>query len=116
MKAEILVLAEHDDGRLDPATADLISWGEALATAKQCRLMALLLGHRLDSAVKALSDLGVARILVGDDQQLADYNPSLYRYLSMNCSANIHRASFLRHIPTSALKWQRLSARNGVLR
>jgi electron transfer flavoprotein alpha subunit len=82
MKAEILVLAEHDGGGLDPATADLISWGEALATAKQCRLTALLLGQHLDGAVKTLSDLGVARILVGDDPQLADYNPSLYRYLT----------------------------------
>lgn len=82
MKAEILLLAEHDGGGLDPATVDLISWGGALATAKRCRLMALLLGHRLDSAVKTLSDLGVARILVADDPQLADYNPSLYRYLT----------------------------------
>ena len=82
MDAEILVVAEHDGGELDPATADLISWGEALATAKQCRLTVLLLGHRVEGAVKALSDLGVGQIFVGDDPQLADYNPSLYRHLT----------------------------------
>lgn len=81
MNAEILVLAEQDGGELDPATADLISRGEALAAASQGRLTALLLGHRVDGAVKTLSDLGVARILVGDDSQLANYNPSLYQHL-----------------------------------
>lgn len=82
MNAEILVLAEQDGGELDPATADLISWGEALAKAKQCRLTALLLGHRVDGAIKTLSDLGVARIFVGDDPQLANYNLTLYRHLT----------------------------------
>lgn len=81
MNPEILILAEQEGGELDPAIADMVSWGEALAKAKQCHLTALLLGHRLDGAVEALSNLGVARILVGDDPQLADYNPSLYCHL-----------------------------------
>lgn len=82
MNPEILILAEQDGGELDPATADMVSWGEALATAKQCRLTALLLGHRLDGTVETLSDLGVARIFVCDDPQLVDYNPSLYCHLT----------------------------------
>jgi electron transfer flavoprotein alpha subunit len=81
MNDEILILCEQDGGALDPATADLVGWGEALANAKQCRSTALLLGHRLDAAVKTLSDLGVGRVLVCDDSRLADYDPALYRQL-----------------------------------
>lgn len=81
MDGEVLILAEHAGGELDPAIADLISWGETIARARQWRLTALLLGHRLDDAVKTLADSGVARIILGDDPQLADYNPSLYHHL-----------------------------------
>jgi electron transfer flavoprotein alpha subunit len=81
MTGEILLLAEQDGGELDPASADLICWGESLASAQGWRVTSLLLGHGVEAAVQALADLGVGQILVCDDPRLADYDPSLYRQM-----------------------------------
>jgi electron transfer flavoprotein alpha subunit len=78
MHCEILIVAEHTEGKPDSRTADLISWGSQIANEKRWKLGVLLLGSNLDQAAEELAAWGIDVALVLDDQFLEGYTPSVY--------------------------------------
>jgi electron transfer flavoprotein alpha subunit len=79
VKGEILVLPQiNNDGELDPVTFELLGKGRELANKLGVKLAALLLGHNLETLVKAIGSAGVDTVLVADHPGLADYNAERY--------------------------------------
>jgi len=71
MAHEILVLVEHAGGKVDSVTLQLLTAGRQLANQLNGGLLALVIGHQLDSVVNALEDSGADKILRADDPALA---------------------------------------------
>ncbi|HZO32262.1 MAG TPA: electron transfer flavoprotein subunit alpha/FixB family protein, partial [Chloroflexota bacterium] len=71
----VLVVAETIDGALAPISAELVGAGKALADALGTSVMAVLLGSGLDGAASSLAALGPSRVLVADDERLAELEP-----------------------------------------
>src|SRR5215467_10370901 len=78
MDAEILIVAEHREGKLDSRARDLVSWTTPLAREQRWRLGALLLGSDLKEVASELSTLGIDTVFVLDDPRLQSYNPDIY--------------------------------------
>ena len=75
---DILVLPEIRKGELDSTAFGLLTKGRELADQLGVRLVALLVGSRLDGLIQSLSHAGANTILVADHLTLADYNPETY--------------------------------------
>ena len=71
-KGGVLVVAETIDGALAPISAELVGAGSMLADGLGTSITAALLGSGLDGAAASLAALGPARVLVADDERLAD--------------------------------------------
>jgi electron transfer flavoprotein alpha subunit len=71
MAGEILVLVEHAEGKVDSITFQLLAAGRRLATELNAGLVALAIGHRLESVSAALQGNDVDRIVLVDDPALA---------------------------------------------
>lgn len=71
-KGGVLVVAETIDGALAPISAELVGAGVQLADSLGTTVTAALLGDGLDAAAASLAALGPARVLVADDERLAD--------------------------------------------
>ena len=71
----VLVVAETSDGALAPISAELVGAGAKLAEGLGTTVTAVLLGSGLDAAASSLAALGPARVLVADDDRLADLQP-----------------------------------------
>lgn len=78
MTCEILIIAEHNEGKLDPMTTDLIACGSKIASEKQWKLGVLVLGFDLDRIVEEISSSGIDLVLVVDDNRVEEYNSSVY--------------------------------------
>jgi len=78
MDAEILIVAERREGKLDSRARDLVFWTKPLAREKRWRLGALLLGSDLKEAASELSASGIDAVFVLDDPRLESYNPDIY--------------------------------------
>ena len=74
-KGGVLVVAETIDGALAPISAELVGAGTRLAEGLGTTVAAVLLGSGLDAAAASLASLGPARVLVADDERLADLQP-----------------------------------------
>ena len=74
-KGGVLVVAETIDGALAPISAELVGAGTRLAEGLGGTASAVLLGSGLDAAASSLAALGTARVLVADDERLADLQP-----------------------------------------
>jgi electron transfer flavoprotein alpha subunit len=70
MAGEILVLVEHAEGTVDSITLQLIAAGHRLATGLNVALVALAIGHRLESVSTALQGNGADKIVLVDDPAL----------------------------------------------
>jgi electron transfer flavoprotein alpha subunit len=70
MAGEILVLVEHAEGKIDLITFELLAVGRRLATELNVGLVALAIGHRLESVSTALQGNGVDKIVLVDDPAL----------------------------------------------
>jgi electron transfer flavoprotein alpha subunit len=68
----VLVVAETTDGALAPISAELVGAGSRLAADLGTTVTAVLLGSGLDGAAASLAALGPSRVLVADDERLAD--------------------------------------------
>jgi electron transfer flavoprotein alpha subunit len=68
----VLVVAETIDGALAPISAELIGAGTKLAEELGTTVTAALLGNNLGAASASLAELGATRVLVADDERLAD--------------------------------------------
>jgi electron transfer flavoprotein alpha subunit len=71
MARDILVLVEHADGKVDSVTLQLLTVGRSLATALKTQLIALAVGHRLESVSAAIQGHGMDRIVIVDHPALA---------------------------------------------
>jgi electron transfer flavoprotein alpha subunit len=78
MNTEILIIAEHSNGELDPITSDLMAWGAQIGAAKGWKTGVLVAGAGLDPVVAALRSSGVDALHVLDDPALAVYNAGTY--------------------------------------
>lgn len=71
MARDIVVLVEHAEGKVDSVTLQLLTAGRALATAFKTQLIALAVGHRLESVSAAIQGHGMDRIVIVDHPSLA---------------------------------------------
>jgi len=71
MARDILVLVEHADGKVDSVTLQLLTVGRSLATALKTQLIALAVGHRLESISAVIQGPGMDRIVIVDHPALA---------------------------------------------
>jgi electron transfer flavoprotein alpha subunit len=74
---DVLVLAEHLEGKLAPSTLELVAKGRELAAQSGGVARAVLLGHDTDGLAGALAGHGV-EVLHVDDAALADYTGGGY--------------------------------------
>ncbi len=77
MGAEILVIAEHLEGKLAPSTLELVAKGKELAAQSGGSVRAALLGQESGALAQALAGYGV-EVLQIDDASLAEYSEGGY--------------------------------------
>lgn len=77
MGHDILILAEHLEGKLAPSTFELVAKGRELAAQSGGVLKAALLGHNAGSLAQGLAGYGLEVLLV-DDPALAEYTDGGY--------------------------------------
>ena len=77
MGKDILVIAEHLEGKLAPSAPELVTKGRELASQSGGRVRAAVLGHDARGVADALAATGVEVLLV-DDPALADYTDGGY--------------------------------------
>ena len=75
---DILVLPEIKKGELDSTALGLLAKGRELADKLGVRLIALLVGSKLDGIIQSLSHGGANTIMVADHSTLAAYNAEIY--------------------------------------
>lgn len=78
LNGDILILPELKEGGLDSITFELLAKGRELANKLGVKLIALLLGHKLDSLVQTLKESGADTILMADHPSLENYNTEIY--------------------------------------
>src|SRR5919197_5298892 len=77
MGGEVLIVAEHLEGRVAPSTLELIAVGRSLAEAAGGRAQVLLLGHPVEALARTLATYG-AKVLTADHPALAEYTGDAY--------------------------------------
>ena len=77
MGKDILILAEHFEGKLAPSTLELVAKGRDLASQSGGVIKAALFGHNAASLAAGLAGYGVA-VLHVDDPALAEYTEGGY--------------------------------------
>ena len=75
---DILVVAEHLDGKLAPSTLELVTKGRALAASSGGVVRGVLLGHDAKPLADRLATFGL-EVLYADDPVLAQYTDAGYR-------------------------------------
>lgn len=78
MAVEVLVLAEHEDGKIDSVTFELLGLGRLVADWFHQRLAVVVLGHGMQGLVQDLTTKGADTVLTADHPSLGQYNPELY--------------------------------------
>ena len=71
MARDIIVLVEHADGKVDSITLQLLAAGRQLANHLNAQLIALAVGHRLESVSAQVQGYGMDRIVLVDHPALA---------------------------------------------
>ena len=77
MGQDILVVAEHMEGKLAPSTLELVAKGRDLAAQSGGAVKAALLGHGAGALAQSLAGYGV-EVLHVDDPSLAEYSDGGY--------------------------------------
>ncbi|MGI0149098.1 MAG: electron transfer flavoprotein subunit alpha/FixB family protein [Thermoplasmata archaeon] len=77
MAGEVLIVAEHFEGRVAPSTLELIAAGRDLADASHSRARILVLGHDVKELANHLAGYTVD-VLLADDPALAEYTGDAY--------------------------------------
>ncbi len=77
MSKDVLILAEHLEGKLTPSTLELVTKGRELAAQAGGAAKAALFGHNAGPIAQALAAYGVA-VLHVDDPLLAEYTDGGY--------------------------------------
>lgn len=79
MTNDVLIFAEQRDDRLSPAAAQIVTPARTLAQQSGGKVVAVLIGEKLDAATEAVDRTGVDRILTVSDPKLALYSALRYR-------------------------------------
>ena len=77
MGKDILILAEHLEGKLAPSTLELVAKGRELAAQSGGAAIAALFGHGIGGLAQTLAAYGIA-VLAADDPALAEYTEGGY--------------------------------------
>src|SRR5881396_3066948 len=77
MAGDVLIVAEHLEGRVAPATLELISAGRILADSSGGRARVLVLGHGVEKLSQDLAGYTVD-VLLADHPALAEYTGDAY--------------------------------------
>ncbi len=77
MGSDVLILAEHLEGKLAPSTLELVTKGRELAAQSGGALKAALFGHHAGGLAQSLASYGV-QVLHADDPLLAEYTEGGY--------------------------------------
>lgn len=79
MPNNVLIFIEQHEGRINPASLQLILPARQLAEALGGQVRAVLLGHDLQSLSDVPGQYGIETVYLADDAQLALYCPRPYR-------------------------------------
>ena len=74
----VWVVAEQVDGRIRTVSMQLVGHARKLADQLGTDVEVVLLGYNLDGVVQPVFAAGADRICLGDDFQLALYQPEIY--------------------------------------
>jgi electron transfer flavoprotein alpha subunit len=74
----ILAIAEHTDGQFRKVTYEALSEGKKIASTNSFELVAVVLGSNIAETAETLGQYGADRIIVADDQGLADFSSAAY--------------------------------------
>jgi electron transfer flavoprotein alpha subunit len=78
-KGDVLVVAEHILGELQPVTLELLGAGRILADKMGRSLICLLIGHKIDDIPSKLIEYGADTVYVADHPDLFNYRTLTYR-------------------------------------
>lgn len=78
-KGEVLVVAEHILGELQPVTLELLGAGRILADKMERTLLCVVMGYNLGDIPQKLIEYGADTVYVADDQELYCYRTLPYR-------------------------------------
>ena len=78
-KGDVLVIAEHILGDLQPVTLELLGAGRILADKMDRSLKCLVMGHKLGDMPQTLVEYGADEVYVADHQELENYRTLPYR-------------------------------------
>lgn len=78
-KGDVLVIAEHILGDLQPVTLELLGAGRILADKMEKRLKCLVAGYELGDIPQKLIEYGADEVYVADDERLKNYRTLPYR-------------------------------------
>jgi electron transfer flavoprotein alpha subunit len=76
---EVIVIAEHYDGQIQPVTFELLGAGRDLANKLGGELNCFLLGHQVSDAVARLIAGGADKVYLADHPELAQYRTLPYK-------------------------------------
>lgn len=76
---EVIVIAEHFKGEVQPVTLELLGAGRDLANKLGGQLSAILMGHQVDEAAKTLVAYGADIVYKADHPELEYYRTLPYR-------------------------------------
>ncbi|HEY9677530.1 MAG TPA: electron transfer flavoprotein subunit alpha/FixB family protein [Drouetiella sp.] len=78
-KGEVLVVAEHILGELQPVTLELLGAGRILADKMERSLICVIMGHDLGDIPQKLIESGADKVFVADHEELKSYRTLPYR-------------------------------------
>lgn len=79
MAKDVLVIIEHEDGKLRRGSLEALALGRQIASALGGKALAALLGQGIESLAKEVADKGADEVLLAEHEQLASYTPDGYR-------------------------------------
>nr|HNH76641.1 hypothetical protein [Candidatus Obscuribacter sp.] len=78
-KGDVLVIAEHILGELQPVTLELLGAGRILSDKMERKLKCLVMGYNLGDIPQKLVEYGADEVYVADHEELEKYRTLPYR-------------------------------------
>jgi electron transfer flavoprotein alpha subunit len=79
----IFVICEIEEGKVADVSLELMTKGRSLANQLNCKLEALVIGHKLDGIEKELYPYGADKVWVADDARLEVYTTLPYNSIAV---------------------------------
>ncbi|HEY9683974.1 MAG TPA: electron transfer flavoprotein subunit alpha/FixB family protein [Drouetiella sp.] len=78
-KGDVLVVAEHILGELQPVTLELLGAGRILADKMERKLLCIVMGHEIGDIPQKMIEYGADKVYVADHEELKCYRTLPYR-------------------------------------